>query len=296
MTRQNRFARYAAVTLCIFLLVFFSINTVIFSEETEEAVAILSEISGSVTVKDAQEKSFKKAKGNQALFEGDEIQTKKGASCEIALKNDSIARLDENSHLKLTEVKTTSKGAKTSLKLFFGKVLNVVNALSGSDASYQVETPTTIAGVRGTEFAVEASEEETNVGVFSGKVGVRGFTEAGTATDEVELTKETETLVKKHKKPDAPRKLKEKMMKWKQYLAKHRPRLHEKLKESPELRHKLKKFLRKKVALEHKKEAIKEKLKAMPEGQKKEKIKDKLQEWKMKEHKPFDTNIKKKRP
>lgn len=295
MTRHYRFIRYAFMTACLFLLAFFSANTLIFPEETEEAVAMISEISGSVSVKDAQEKSFKKAKENQALFEGDEVQTKKGASCELALKNDSVARLDENSHLKLTEIKTTSKGAKTSLKLFFGKVLNVVNALTGSDASYQVETPTTVAGVRGTEFAMEATEDETNVGVFSGKVGVRGFTEAGTMTEEIALTEETETLVKKHKKPDAPRKLKEKMLKWKQYLAKHRPRLLEKLKKSPELRQKLKKHLRKKMVMEHKKEAIKEKFKNMPEGEKKEKIKDKIKEWKMKEHKPFDTHLKKKR-
>lgn len=50
------------------------------------------------------------------------------------------------------------------------------------------------------------------------------------------------------------------------------------------------------MAMEHKKDAIKEKFKNMPEGPKKEKIKEKLQEWKMKDHKPFNPNIKKKRP
>src|SRR3990167_10863091 len=61
-----------------FLFSFFSSFT--HSEETEEAVAMLTEMSGSVLVKDAQDGSFKKAEINQPLYAGDEIRTKKGAS------------------------------------------------------------------------------------------------------------------------------------------------------------------------------------------------------------------------
>ena len=256
--------KYKAGRLLFFAGVFtaflFSfLSSFIHSEETEEAVAMLTEMSGSVLVKDAQDGSFKKAEINQPLYAGDEIRTKKGASCEIEFKTESIVRLDENTDFKIHEVKETSKGNKTSVQLFTGKILNVVSKTANS--SFEVKTPTSIAGVRGTEFAVEATEENTDIGVFSGRVGVTGMAESGTVTEEIDLTEDMETSVQKFKKPGAPRKLKEKMRKWKQYLAKHRPRLYQKLKESPELRQKLKKHLRKKFMTGNKKEKLKEKLK-----------------------------------
>lgn len=283
-------AKYKTGRLLFFAGVFtaflFScLSSFVHSEETEEAVAMLTEMSGSVLVKDAHDGSFKKAAVNQPLYAGDEIRTKKGAACEIEFKTESVVRLDENTDFKIHEVKETSKGSKTSVQLFVGKILNVVSKTANS--SFEVKTPTSVAGVRGTEFAVEATEENTDIGVFSGRVGVTGMAESGTVTEEIDLTEDMETSVQKFKKPGAPRKLKEKMQKWKQYLAKHRPRLYQKLKESPELRQKLKKHLRKKFMIENKnkKEKLKEKLKdpGDPE-EKKMKLKKFIEMKEMKKH------------
>lgn len=282
MKIQRRKSKSVAAFFAVILAasVFLAHAVRLFAEETEEAVAMLTEMSGSVLVKDAQEDSFKKAVKDQPLYEGDEIQTKKGASCEIEFKTESIVRLDENSYFKLNEAKETSKGNKTSLKLFYGKTLNVVNKTSGN--SFKVETPTSVAGVRGTEFAVEAADDATDVGVFDGTVSVQGVTESGSLTAAVDITQDTETSIQKFKKPGAPQKLKEKMQRWKQFLMKHRPRLYEKLKQSPELRKKLKKFVRRKMAMkklkdkwqgmpgtpEEKKGMLKKKFQQMPEEKK----------------------------
>lgn len=288
MKPDRKIALFFFAALFVFFPVFLVLSSLHAEEEQEEAVAMLTETSGSVLVKDAQETSFKKAKKDQPLYEGDEIQTKKGASCEIEMKTESVVHLEENSYLKLSETKETSTGTKTTLKLFSGKILNVVNKLSNSVSSYNVETPTSIAGVRGTEFAVEAEEENTDVGVFSGNVAVKGLTQSGEYSEEVNLQEDMETSIKKFQKPFEPQKLKEKMQRWKQFLMKHRPRLYEKLKRSPELRQKLKKFVRRKMMLQNKKNQLKKQLKkkldkmpGTPEEKKKQ-FKEKFKEKKEK--------------
>ena len=88
---------------------------------------------------------------------GDIIRTKSASKLEVTWIDGSIARLSENSRLKVTEFTVGTKKRSTILSLFRGKVQNIVTGTTklfgAQDGSkYEVHTPTSVCGVRGTTF------------------------------------------------------------------------------------------------------------------------------------------------
>ncbi|HJV44584.1 MAG TPA: S-layer homology domain-containing protein [Bacillota bacterium] len=62
---------------------------------------------------------------------------------------------------------------QASFKVWTGSVVAKVKNLFSSESKFEVETPTAIAGVRGTTFSVDVdSSGKSNIGVFTGAVGV----------------------------------------------------------------------------------------------------------------------------
>jgi Uncharacterized protein conserved in bacteria len=92
-----------------------------------------------------------------AVSVGDIIRTKSGSKLEVTWIDGGIIRLSENSRLKVTEYTLGKTTRTTILSLFRGKVQNVVTAtakLFGQQdgSKYEVHTPTSVCGVRGTTF------------------------------------------------------------------------------------------------------------------------------------------------
>lgn len=92
-----------------------------------------------------------------AVNVGDILRTKSASKLEVTWIDGSIARLSENSRLKVTEFSMGAKKRSTILSLFRGKVQNIVTGttkLFGAKggSKYEVHTPTSVCGVRGTTF------------------------------------------------------------------------------------------------------------------------------------------------
>jgi hypothetical protein len=88
----------------------------------------------------------------------------------------------------------------------FGLIVAYIKAgLFGTEGSLEIHSPTAVASVRGTEFAVEINGVTgANVGVFNeGKVTVRNPYTAG----EVFLVHNQETSILNGRSPELPRKL-----------------------------------------------------------------------------------------
>lgn len=185
----------------------------------EDQIAVFTEVKGSVSVKGEGEKIWEAAKEEDPLFEGDQIKTGKDGSAKIIFENESIIQIEKNSVLEIQEMVKGKKEESlvAKVKLSVGKIVNFVLHTD----KFEVVTPTSIMGVRGTEFAVEARADETDVGVFSGEVGVRGVTDAGETTEEEVLGEEEETSVPRNKKPFPKKKLK-KFLAMKKLMAKYR--------------------------------------------------------------------------
>ena len=118
---------------------------------------------------------------NETLYEGDVIITGNpndppfaDGSVDIYFSDGSITHLDDDSELQLKHMKIDKNDAegtvtKILLKLNLGKIWSKVVRLS-EKSEFRVETTSSIAGVRGTEFSVD---RDGNVAFKSGEVWKR---------------------------------------------------------------------------------------------------------------------------
>lgn len=126
--------------------------------------------SGTVQVKqDGGSWTF--AENGMLLSQSYSVKTGDNTSASIILFESSIIRLDSNTEITLQEM---IQQAETSIKIHqdSGRTWNSVLKISGID-DYEVQTPTTIASVRGTAFVVIVeSNGTTYYGVSHGVLNV----------------------------------------------------------------------------------------------------------------------------
>jgi hypothetical protein len=164
---------------------------------------------------------------------GDRIKTGPRAMCDIELDDGSILHVAANSEIKIESLDIKADKNESSFSLFFGKIIASVTKLKKT--KMQVKTPLSVASVRGTEFAVEANDKETSVGVFDGSVAVASAELSGEELEAL-VQKDQETKVTPGQKPLPPGKLGEVMKKNREYMDELRDRvqeLKEKLKRVP---------------------------------------------------------------
>ena len=110
------------------------------------------------------------ANGTQ-LDWGDQVQTDSSGRVRISLNDQSILSLGKDS--QLTIIKHDAAEQQTSLQLGYGKIRCQVTKLTGEHASFQLRTPTSAAGVIGTEFGADASVPgQTHYVCISGTVRI----------------------------------------------------------------------------------------------------------------------------
>lgn len=170
---------YFVLILAICLLYTSAVN----SEET--VFLCVLNLSGEVEVtKDGI--IWEAAKINQVLNSNDKIRTKNG-KVDLKFADGTIINLKENSSLDLVQVKCENAIQNSILKLWFGKLKAKVIKLKDS-ASFQVHSPKVVAAVKGTEFVMGTTFEETELIVFEGIVAL------------YEITEEKEIIIKENEK------------------------------------------------------------------------------------------------
>lgn len=141
---------FLAVSLC------FAIET--------KRIAVIDEISGTVEVR-LGNKSWSAAKVGMILNQGDAIRTLGNSSAVLNLDGNAqtaIVEVRKNSELSLAEL-IENKGndtQKTLLDLGLGEILIKAKKLHTEKSSFEVKTPTSVVGVRGTTFAVSVEAIE----------------------------------------------------------------------------------------------------------------------------------------
>jgi len=106
---------------------------------------------GSVQVKHAGG-SWTTAENGMFLYESDSVKTGDDTSASVILFESSIIRLDSNTEIMLEEL-IQQEETSVKIKQDAGRTWNTVRKISGID-DYEVQTPTTVASVRGTAFVV----------------------------------------------------------------------------------------------------------------------------------------------
>lgn len=108
------------------------------------------------------------------LMEADRIETGPESVLDLAVSGHAI-RIMGQSTASIAELRRNQDGSSKSVRLSLqkGGLLAVAAKLSGKDR-FEVQTPTAIAGVRGTRFLVQTDADGTRVRLFQGSVHVQG--------------------------------------------------------------------------------------------------------------------------
>lgn len=125
--------------------------------------AKLVEFKGTVQVKrEASEKKIK-AFQNMSLAEGDTIYTGEKSKAVLELDGDKRITVSAKSTVVLSELSKSGKATDTAITLKNGGVGSKLNKKLDKSSKYKIKTPTTVMGVRGTEFYVQSSIFEREV-------------------------------------------------------------------------------------------------------------------------------------
>ena len=92
------------------------------------------------------------AKIDDPVIVGDFVRTKSKSKVEITFNEGNILRLAENTRVGITQYMSGEKRNSSILKLFRGRIQNIVKSIGISGGRYEVHTPTSVCGVRGTHF------------------------------------------------------------------------------------------------------------------------------------------------
>lgn len=134
-----------------------------------------SGVYGQVMVLEPEAAAPRALADSEPVFEGSRITAGENSFAEIDLLDGSEVKVDEMTQVDLSKVSAEPESLERNidLSMLYGALR--ISAQEGfSDRSvFKITTPVSVAGVRGTDFAVEyESEDESHVDVFDGEVGV----------------------------------------------------------------------------------------------------------------------------
>lgn len=101
-----------------------------------------------------------KPKLKMLLESGDKISTSQHARIDVQLENYGLIRINQNSEVELDKIFDTVN-QKVNVKMESGRILCKLKKLDKA-SEFNVETPTAVAGVRGTTFLVDSKEDKKN--------------------------------------------------------------------------------------------------------------------------------------
>ncbi|MBW2035817.1 MAG: FecR domain-containing protein [Deltaproteobacteria bacterium] len=236
----------------MFLVLWLFMSIPVYGTEEDNFSATLTDYDGEVLIqKPGEEEVLIQKPGEEAwllvekdmpLEQSDRIRTGSFAFAEILIDDGSLVTVEQNSEITLSELSADvgTKKIESTIFLAFGRLISNVARFMHRDSRYSVQTPTMVAGVRGTEFVVEATDsEKTDVGVFEGEVAV------GCVDYDGKLIKESEVLVahgnqtsvQRYKRPLRPFALKKEMLLHKKRVLLLRKKAIERRRDLPKIVH-----------------------------------------------------------
>ncbi len=146
----------------------------------QPAIAEVVHAYGSVTVIRASTETEIPLASGDNLAAGDMVRTGAQSSTTLRFVDGARVLVRPDSELKIERLAQSRAGASTTLRLQRGSADSVVPPAQGASAPsrYEMRTPHTNLGVRGTEFRTTADSAASRVEVLEGRVGAR----AGTAS------------------------------------------------------------------------------------------------------------------
>ncbi len=125
----------------------------------EKRTARIVSIEGSCEVKRGGQASWTPASVGMVLSEGDAIKTPRKSWAMLSIDEGRVGTVEVkgDSQMMITELTATpeTQTSATLLDLAIGEVLIKAKKVHGEGSKFEVKTPTSVVGVRGTTFSVK---------------------------------------------------------------------------------------------------------------------------------------------
>jgi hypothetical protein len=164
-----------------------------------EREAYLKSMIGNVKVRKGESPIWKDGRQQMVLREKDAVRTFVESQAEIMTSEGSVLKLDENTTMEMNTLKAFGGGAQsTKIKVLNGTILANVKKLVNTASSFEFETPTAVASIRGTTLGINVTGDQTSIKVYDGEVMVKprgGAASVSVKTNEmVTVTKGQKTI------------------------------------------------------------------------------------------------------
>lgn len=139
--------------------------------------ATLQYVKGKVDTRASEKAPWTSAKKGAAISEGAWIRTGGESEAVLRWQQGHIVKFTAFTTLKIAKMSMDSASNKesTQLDVSVGKILVKSQKLMSSNSTFSVKTPTAVAGVRGTDFAVEVADDGgSKVSLLSGQLDISG--------------------------------------------------------------------------------------------------------------------------
>ncbi|MFN3966611.1 MAG: FecR domain-containing protein [Endomicrobiia bacterium] len=210
-------------------VIFLFSNMLKTQQKEEDFVGCIYKFSGNVEIFCPEKNAWEKVKKYISIKEGNKIKTGKNAFCDIVMQDGSTIRLSENTEIDIITLKIKNKDQNYKFKIKFGKILGLMGKLNSTNSSINIQTPTAVMAIRGTDFSIITSSESTHLGLFEGELNIKTETE-----EEIILKPDMEALIEEGKKATVHDRLsrimekeKERWQKVKEYVEEIRQKMQE---------------------------------------------------------------------
>lgn len=211
------------VLLVAFVVAFIGVTSVtpIFAQNASSNIyGVITKITKDVAVQLGVDLRWGPAKKGMALEEGAKVATGPNGAVEIVFGDGSVLRAESDTAFSVEKAKQEESSIELLFSLACGRILNNVLTSTDTKIKYQMKTPISVMGVRGTIFVVEHVKDDSttptgksDIAVFDGKVAVQSITpEEEPIGPEVLVDKEQQTSVMTGKAALKPHPIEERLM------------------------------------------------------------------------------------
>ena len=158
-------------------------------------------LEGSVQVQSAADDTWRKAEKGMQVDIGDSVRTARHSRVDIALdaEKQNTIRLEQKTQVVLN---SASEGNLDRLDLSRGMVYsNLENIKAG--LSFEVNTPSAVAGVRGSSYRVYTERDSDEVSAYKDTVFIKTFDAEKQQTTETMLPEGFKTIIERFEVPGA---------------------------------------------------------------------------------------------
>jgi hypothetical protein len=129
------------------------------AQPCERWLAKIVSVQGTVQIRQAGEAGWQRVGLNQTYCSGDILRVLANSRAAIALSNDTLIRVDQNTTITFTEVEKEKS-------FLIDLIKGVAHFFSRFSRKYRVATPFVNAAVEGTEFYVRVEDDRTFLSIF----------------------------------------------------------------------------------------------------------------------------------